>query len=64
MELDEPFLCGFNFFFFLRFYFIFRERGRKGEKHLCVRGKHPLVASYVSPLGTWPATQARALTGS
>ena len=45
---------------FKRFYlFIFRERGREGEregeKHQCV------VASL---LGTWPATQACALTGN
>ena len=51
-------------FFFLRFYlFIFREgkEGRKGEKHQCV------VASHMPPplrLGTWPATQAYALTGN
>ena len=40
----------FSFLFFLRFYsFIFRERGREGEregeKHQCV------VASYASPIG-------------
>ena len=41
-------------FFFLRFcLFIFR----KTEKCQCV------VASHVTPLGTWPATQACALTG-
>ena len=50
--------------FFFRFYlFIFRERGREGqwgeEKHQCV------VASHVPPkLGTWPATQACALSGN
>ena len=48
--------------FFLRFYlFIFRERRREGEregeKHQCV------VASWAPPLGTWPTTQACALTG-
>ena len=26
-----------NVFFFLRFYLFFRERGREGEKHQCVR---------------------------
>ena len=40
---------------------MFRERGREGEtlgeKYRCV------VASHV-PLGTWPATQAGALTGN
>ena len=40
----------------------FRQRRRKGEregeKHQCV------VASYALLLGTWPATQACALTGN
>ena len=35
-----------------------RERDREGETHQWV------VASDVSPLGTWPATQACALTGN
>ena len=47
------------FFFNL---FIFRERGREGEregeKHQCV------VASHAPLLGTCPATQACALTGN
>ena len=42
--------------------FIFRERGREGEregeKHQCV------VASHTPRNGTWPATQACALTGN
>ena len=48
--------------------FIFRERGREGEregkggrkreKYQCV------VESHVAPLGTWPATQACVLTGN
>ena len=52
-----------SLFCFLRFYlFIFRERGREGEregeKHQCV------VLPFMCPLlGTWPATQASALTG-
>ena len=33
-----------------------REGEREGEKHQCV------VASHAPPLGTWPATQACALT--
>ena len=42
-------------FFNLRFYlFIFRGEGR--EKYQCV------VPSHAPPLGTWPATQAWALT--
>ena len=32
--------------------------GREGEKHQCV------VASHAPPTGTWPATQACALTGN
>ena len=47
--------CCLNFI-----YFIFRERGRKGEegeKHQCV------VASPASPTGDLAATQACALTG-
>ena len=51
---------------FFRVLFIFRERGRegerKGEKYQCV------VASYTSTPpptpGTWPTTQACALTGN
>ena len=55
-------LIFFNFLFlsfFKRFYlFIFRQRGRegeRGEKHQCV------VASH-APLETWHATQACSLT--
>ena len=51
------------FLFFQRFYlFIFRQRGRvgerKGEKHQCV------VASSAPLLGVWPTTQACALPGN
>ena len=46
---------------FLKVY-LFLQRGREGEgegeKQQCV------VASYVPPLGTWPTTQACALTGN
>ena len=54
--------CGFflSFFFFFLIFPLFLERGRKGEregeKHQCV------VVSWAPPLGTWPATQACALT--
>ena len=34
------------------------EREREGEKHQCV------VASCAPPPGTWPVTQACALTGN
>ena len=44
------------------FIYLFLERGREGEregeKHQCV------VASPVPQLGTWPTSQACALTGN
>ena len=50
-----------NFFSFCMILFIFRERGRegerKGEEHQCV------VDSRMSQPGTWPVTPACALTG-
>ena len=51
------------YLFFKDFIYLFLERGRErereGEKHQCV------VASGVHPLqGTWPTTQACALTGN
>ena len=57
----------FKDFIFLKVLFIFRERGkegeRKGEKHQCARetstGRLPLTHPQ---LGTWPKTQAWALT--
>ncbi|KAF6081718.1 hypothetical protein HJG60_008738 [Phyllostomus discolor] len=55
------FFCFLFFVFFLRFY-LFLERGegraKEGEKHQYV------VASHTPPTGTWPATQACALTGN
>ena len=58
------FLC----FLFFRFYvFIFRERGRAGERgretSVCEKNIHQLCLEC-SQLGAWPATQARALTGN
>ena len=58
--------CGLYFhflFLFKVFYlFIFRQRGREGktegEKHQCV------VASCTPSTGTWPTTQADALSGN
>ena len=44
--------------YFFLILFIFRERGREGEKHQYV------VASQAPPLGSWPAAQACALTGN
>ena len=47
---------------FLRFYlFIFRNRGREGERERNFSVWLPLIHS---PLETWPATQACALTGN
>ena len=61
------FLCVCKSSFFLLFkkdfiYLLFKERGTEGERG----GKHQHgVASHVPPLlGTWPATQAGALTGN
>ena len=53
----------FIFYKFLKdFIYLFLKRGREGkregEKHQC------MVASHTSPLGTWSATQACALTGN
>ena len=45
---------------------VFRERGRKGERHECEReniGRLPLVYIPTRP-GTEPAPQAIALTGN
>ena len=49
------------FFFFLRFHLFFREKGREGERE---GKKHLLFASRMPQLGTWPATQACAVTGN
>ena len=46
------------FFFFLKILFIFRKKGREGEKHQCV------VASCMPPAGDLATTQACALTGN
>ena len=57
--------CRENIFFsfFKRFYlFIFRERGREGERE---GEKHPyVVASHTPPTGDLAITQACALTGN
>ena len=51
-----------GWFFFLRFYlFIFRERGREGERERNIDVWLPLTHPLVE---TWPATQACALTGN
>ena len=48
--------------FFLTFYlFIFIERGREGERERNINAWLPLLHHL---LGTWPATQACALTGN
>ena len=49
-------------YFFQRFYlFIFRERGREGERERNINVWLPLAWPL---LGIWPATQAWALTGN
>ena len=54
-------------FFFPKILFIFRERGREGEregeKHWCVRETSISCLSHAQPR-TWPATQVCALTGN
>ena len=49
-------------FFKKHFIYFFLKKGegkeKEGEKHQCV------VASHAPPTGTWPATQAYALTGN
>ena len=41
--------------FYLLYFLEWEGEGKRGEKHQCV------VACHGPPLGTWPATQARAL---
>ena len=62
-EWSFPLSRNLSFFFFLRLYlFIFRQRGREGERD---REKHQcMVASRMSHMGNWPATQACDLTGN
>ena len=51
-----------SFFFFLRLYlFIFREEGREEERK---RNSNVWLLLATPLLGTWPATQACALTGN
>ena len=59
--------CQFSFFFkiFKFILFIFRERkGREKERerNINVQEKHQSVASCMPTTGTWPATQAHALS--
>ena len=53
----EAFSVQFTFFFF----FFFRERGREEERERNISVSLPLTRP---PLGTWPVTQACALTGN
>ena len=55
--LSETFFSSFKDFIYL-FLEKGREGEREGEKHQCV------VACHMAPLGTWPVTQACALTGN
>ena len=67
--------CSAYFFLFLKIFylFIFRERGREGEregeKHQSVRdwfnqSDNDWLPLTCPRLGTWPETQARALPGN
>ena len=56
------YICLLLKFFFLRLYlFIFRERGREAERERNIDVWLPLLHPV---LGTWPTTQACALTGN
>ena len=58
--MDKPDL--FNISLFLNFIYLFLELGREGERE---GEKHCVWLPLVCPLlGTWPATQAHALTGN
>ena len=51
----------YTFYENISFIYLFRERGRKEERE----GKKPASAASLQPqLGTWPSTQAHALTGN
>ena len=64
LGLSQIMLLGIFLFFFLRFYLlIFRKKGKKKEERnmMCERNRLPLSHTQ---LGTWPKTQACALTGN
>ena len=48
------------------FIYLLLERGeeRKKERNICVEMIHGLLSLVYPKLGTWPATQACALTGN
>ena len=50
-----------NLFFKKDFIYLFLERGKEGEKERNINVWLPLMRSL---LGTWPTTQACALTGN
>ena len=60
LSCTNPLAFGFFLIFFLIYLFLEWERDgeRKGEKYQCV------VTSHTPLLGTWPTTQACALTGN
>ena len=64
-DLIRYILCKFSSIpqvvFFLKILFIFREKGREGERE---RNINVWLPPPPLPLGTWPATQACALTGN
>ena len=52
------------FYFFLDYLFIFREKGREGKEKERERNINVWLPLARPLLGTWPATQACALTGN
>ena len=58
LKREEFINCCFYFLFLLTY----RARGR--ERNIGVQERHCLVVSQHPQLGTWPTTQARALTGN
>ena len=55
---------GYPFFFFWKILFIFRERGREGEKQQCEIERLIGCLLHTPWPGTEPATQACAMTGN
>ena len=63
MTLQWTYVCFFSFLF-LKVLFIFRERGKEGETHQCVRERNNQLLLTRPQLGTWPTTQTCALPGN
>ena len=61
-ELGTTFCTLSSIFPHNSFFLSFRERVR--GRYISVREKHGLVSSHIPQPGTWPETQACALTGN